>query len=251
MIFIFALILALITPITFANGLWLDRIEDGKRGRVIPVELTLPVQPEQCQANNKCPVVLLSAGYGMAHNQYSFLATWFSQQGYLSVAVGHELVGDPPLSVTGKLYKTRSENWIRGAETLDVVRTQLSGQLSNYNFDELLLVGHSNGGDISAWRIKQSTQHISGIITLDHRRVPLPRNSDIKTLSIRASDFAADQGVLPTRDEQLRDGSCVITIADAKHNDMWDGGAEQLKADIIAIIKAFLRATPCQQIASR
>ena len=38
------------------------------------------------------------------------------------VAIGHELPNDPPLSVSGNLYETRSENWSRGAVTLDFIR---------------------------------------------------------------------------------------------------------------------------------
>lgn len=252
--FINALLLTLASFNVFSQNtqtpIEVSQIEDKARNRLIPIKLYYPANPEKCSTVSKCPVMFLSAGYGMPHTGYSFLANHFSQLGYLTIAIRHELPNDPPLSVSGNLYETRSENWMRGAKTLEVVRTKLAPDFHRFNFNNITLVGHSNGGDIASWLSNQGKTFISHLITLDHRRVPLPRTSSIKVLSIRASDFPADKGVLPSTEEQKEYASCVVKIEGAKHNDLWDGGAELLKNKILSIIEGYLTEQDCQQFKS-
>ena len=48
------------------------------------------------------------------------------------------------------------------------------------------------------------------LITLDNRRVPLPREARLRVLSLRGSDFAADPGVLPSAGEsRFRTSACT------------------------------------------
>lgn len=221
---------------------------DNSRKRQIPTKLYYPDNKQRCSQEKSCPVALMSAGYGLAHNDYTFLAKTFTQSGYLVVAIGHELPGDPALSVSGNLFETRSENWQRGAETLAFIQKTLKQALPGYNFDALTLAGHSNGGDISAWLAngwlnKKDKAYIKSIITLDHRRVALPKTEDISVLSVRASDFAADKGVLPSPGEQRLFGSCVVKIANARHNDMSDSGPDWLKRKIQYIVSQYLNKT--------
>ncbi|TRY32127.1 alpha/beta hydrolase [Aliiglaciecola sp. M165] len=222
-----------------------EDILDNNRDRTIPIEITAPSTDFDCSIDSKCAVVFLSAGYGVPHTKYKFLAKTFSKLGYLVVAIGHELPSDPPLSVSGDLFQTRAENWIRGAETLKVVRNQLRTSYLDFDFDNLVLAGHSNGGDISAWLLRESPLFVSQIITLDHRRVPLPRTKDVKVLTIRASDFEADNGVLPTHTEQTEFGSCVVKIDNSRHNDMSDFGPALLKLQIQKVVTQWLSVRSC------
>ena len=185
-------------------------------------------------------MALLSSGYGVAYDNYSFISAALTAAGYLVVAVQHELAGDPPLAVSGDLYSARSENWQRGANSLEFVRTELQQRMPNYNFDSLTLVGHSNGGDISAWYINSGRGQTARLITLDHRRVPLPRAETVSVLSIRGSDFPADDGVLYTAEELTQLNGCIIQLADAKHNDMTDFGPDWLKNALANSIHAFV-----------
>jgi len=232
----------------FVNDMCAEEIYDDARKRNIPVEISFPQNNEQCVLASKCPVAFLSAGYGISHLKYTFLTHELNQNGYLVIAIGHELPSDPPLSVSGNLYETRSENWIRGANTLDFLKIKLSSRFSGYNFEQLTLVGHSNGGDISAWLANSRKGYIKTIITLDHRRVPLPRTQDIQILSIRASDFPADKGVLPTAEEQQDYASCIITIPNAKHNDIADFGPQWLKTKIQRLVRGYLVKQKCEAI---
>ncbi|WP_417761503.1 alpha/beta hydrolase [Shewanella sp.] len=223
-------------------------IEDAARQRQIPVEISAPMHQEACTAKHQCPVALVSSGYGMGHTQYTFATDALNKLGYLTVAIAHELPLDPPLSVTGNLYQTRSENWRRGAATLAFIRTALKEQYPNYDFDSLLLFGHSNGGDISAWLANEGKPYIKTVITLDNRRVPLPRSETIGVLSIRGSDFPADAGVLPTTAEQTQFGSCVVQLPAARHNDMADSGPPQLRDSMAMLITEYLGGATCSTL---
>jgi predicted esterase len=232
----------------WVNNVNAETIYDEVRGRSIPIEVTFPENIETCSTQSKCPVTFLSAGYGVSHSKYTFLSNQFNQLGYLVIAIGHELPTDPALSVSGNLYETRSENWRRGANTLDFLKNSLSKRFKNYNFEKLILIGHSNGGDISAWLGNENKRYIEKIITLDHRRVPLPRNSDFQILSIRASDFPADEGVLLTKGEQEKYGSCIVNIPKAKHNDIADFGPAWLKERINVLINSYLNGLSCSKL---
>lgn len=225
-----------------------ETIYDKVRDRAIPIEITFPENVKLCSTKLKCPVAFLSAGYGVSHSKYTFLSEQFNQLGYLVIAVGHELPSDPLLAVSGNLYETRRENWVRGAKTLEFLKVSLTNRFNGYDFDNLMLIGHSNGGDISAWLGNENKSYIQTIITLDHRRVPLPQNSDIQILSLRASDFPADKDVLPTEIEQKKYGSCVVNIPKAKHNDISDFGPEWLKERINVLINSYLSGLSCSDL---
>ncbi|KAF7781550.1 hypothetical protein PRUB_b0810 [Pseudoalteromonas rubra] len=221
-------------------------VYDKARDRAIPIEITYPESQAQCSEKAPCPVAFLGAGYGISHTNYTFLSSVLNEHGYLVVAIGHELPGDPPLSVSGNLFETRSENWLRGAKTLAFLQGELQRIIIGYDFNNLTLVGHSNGGDISAWLGNKDKPYVRQIITLDHRRVPLPKTKDIKVLSIRASDFPADSGVLPSEAEQVEFGSCVVTIPKARHDDIADFGPVWLKDKIALLVRLHLGGKSCK-----
>jgi len=238
----------IICLLCWASTAFADNIFDEVRDRHIPIEITLPDNDDKCTLKGKCRVAFLSAGYGISHLKYTFLADMLSKLDYLVIAVGHELPTDPPLSVTGNLYDTRSENWQRGAETLAFLKGKLSRRFSHYDFENITLIGHSNGGDISAWLANNNVFYIAQLITLDHRRVPLPRTHNIRVLSIRASDFPADKGVLPNEAEQAKFGSCIVKIPNAKHNDIADFGPTWLKESIQQLIRVHLQGQHCSTL---
>lgn len=218
---------------------------DAARQRPVPVELYFPANPGRCTPRRPCPVAFISAGYGVSHKNYSFVAASLNSLGYLAVSVQHDLPSDPPLSRTGHLVAVRTPMWKRGAENLRFVRESLGRSHPQYDWQHLVLIGGSNGGDISSWITRESPSFAVVVITLDHRRVPLPRGASPRVLSIRASDFEADAGVLPTAAEQRQSGTCIVEIAGARHNDMHDGGPAELKGKITSLIEAFLGDGSC------
>ena len=218
---------------------------DKERNRHVPVNISLPTNPVLCREMKPCPVAFISSGYGIEHGQYRFLSDKLNNLGYLVVAIGHERPGDPPLSVTGNFYETRQENWQRGARTLEFVREKVKQKYQNYDTDAIVLIGHSNGGDISALLANQAVRYIDTLITLDHRRVPLPRHARLNILSIRGSDYPADEGVLPSKLQAAQLNMCIHTITNARHNDMADYGPTWLKENIAELVSGFLQGKQC------
>ena len=121
----------------WVNSVNADTIYDEARDRTIPIEITFPKNIESCSTKLKCPVAFLSAGYGVSHSKYTFLSKQFNQLGYLVIAISHELPSDLALSVSGDLYETRSENWSRGAETLNLEAIDKIEQSIPFNIAEL------------------------------------------------------------------------------------------------------------------
>lgn len=109
-----------------------------------------------------------------------------------------------------------------------------------FDWQRLLLVGHSLGGDSSAQFAADNPNGVSALISLDSRRVALPRSAYIHVLTIRAGDTTADAGVLPKGEERSRYATCVVHIGGSRHNDMQDAGSEQLKSRIKSAINTFL-----------
>lgn len=217
---------------------------DHARQRPVPVALYLPGQHRRCTPAKPCPIVFLSPGYGLRHTDYSFIADALAKAGYLVIAIQHDLPSDPALSQTGDLIAARTPMWKRGADNLRFVRDSLSGKYPGYDWSHLILVGHSNGGDISALALRETPTLATSLITFDNRRYPLPRDPAIKVLSIRGSDFEADPGVLPSADE--RGDICITRIAKARHDDMNDQGPDWLKAEIDRLVLQFLRDDICE-----
>lgn len=217
---------------------------DASRDRQIPLELYFPAQQKNFTRKSPCPVAFISHGYGLRHTDYSFIANELAGSGYFVVAVQHDLPSDPAIRKTGDLFANRTPMWQRGAENLRFVRDTLSRTYTGFDWSSLVLIGHSNGGDLSALALRESPTLAATLVTLDNRRYPLPRSSSIKVLSIRGSDFSADSGVLPTAHE-IGTGTCITTIAGSRHNDMNDYGPADLQSKINAIILPFLKNGRC------
>jgi predicted TIM-barrel fold metal-dependent hydrolase len=219
---------------------------DANRARSIPVQLSFPSRDHACHVQRACRVAFLGAGYGVPHTDYRFISDALAQRGYLVAAVRHQLPSDPALATTGDLVTLRTPMWRRGAENLRFVKAELARRYPEFDWQSLILIGHSNGGDISAFLLRESPEFARSLITLDHRRVPLPRTGDLNILSLRASDFPADPGVLPAEHEpggtagQGGKLTCISRIAGAQHNDMLDQGPPWLKEAILQRILAFL-----------
>lgn len=215
-------------------------IIDKNRDRAIAINTALPSNALSCSEQKKCPVVFINAGYGIAHTDYQFATDIFTAKGYLTVAVAHELESDPALNRTPPYMATRIENWHRGVVTIKFLVNELGARYPEYDFTRLTLFGHSNGGDISALYAAIYPEQVGQIITLDHRRMLLPRNKNIRVLTLRGSDYQADDNVLLTEKELAEYPVTQITIEKSRHNDMYDGGPKWLVKRMADEIEKFL-----------
>lgn len=214
---------------------------DESRQRTVPVELYLPAQASYPNVKNKkkFKLAVLSHGYGGKNTDYSFIADDLVRRGYVVASIQHELSSDEPMPTTGNVFKVRKPFWERGAQNILFVIEELKRLNWNLDYENLLLVGHSNGGDTSMLFAAEHSDLVGKIISLDNRRMPFPRRSCPQILSIRSSDQSADAGVLPTIEEQKKFRIKIVKV-DIIHNDMWDAATEKQKQQMIKIINDFL-----------
>lgn len=204
-----------------------------------PVDIHVPANLQACSQAKPCLVAILSPGYGLSGSDYSFITQNLNQKAYLVVALqdssgGVELDRDAP---TTKQVQAMARVASRSIST---VIDGTAVRYPQFDWQHLLLVGHSLAGDSSAQFAADNPNRVSGLSSLGSRRVALPRTADIHVLTIRASDTTADPGVLPNEQERSRYGTCVVHIEGSRHNDMQDAGSEQLKARIASAIDTFL-----------
>lgn len=209
-------------------------------GREVPIQVNLPDSRESCTAHSQCPVVMLSGGYGESHLSYQFLVRALQAAGYLVVCIAHDLPGDAAVATQGNIVQLRTPVWQRGRANLEFVRNTLTPSYTNYDWRKVTLIGHSQGGDIAALTATENPDFVASLITLDHRRMPLPRSRSLPTLSLRATDYAADQGVLPNDEERQIYPINIIRLAGAKHNELSDRGSEEVKQNIVKNVLSFL-----------
>jgi dienelactone hydrolase len=215
---------------------------DKKRNRSIPVALYSAVSVPGKAKVKKQKLAIINHGYGMKNTEYIFIAETLVAHGYFVASIQHELPTDEPMPTVGKPSEVRRPFWERGAANILFVVEELKKTQPLLDFKNLLLVGHSNGGDTAMLFAEKYPKLARKIISLDNRRMTLPRVKRPQILSIRSSDQAADEGVLPTVEEQKKFGIKIIKLKNTIHNDMWDGATIEQKREINEIITSFLQS---------
>jgi dienelactone hydrolase len=206
---------------------------DAARQRPVPILIY-----GKTTGGRKKPLAIISHGYGGHGGDYTFLAGDLVTRGYLVVAIEHiERSGDPPMVNSGNLAVLRRPVWQVGADSIGFVIREMARQgLSDPSYRPLL-VGHSNGGDMTMLFATEHPEKVRIALSLDNRRMPMPRLRKPKICSLRSSDHVADPGVLPSPTEQAMFGMSIIAVP-VKHDDMWDGAtSDQKKAMLEAIGK--------------
>lgn len=205
-----------------------------------PVTLHYPTAPQLCTVSSRCPVAILSPGYGFGGQDYGFITRQLNEMGYLVAAFGPEIPGGTKLD-PGRDRRVQIVALARhGADRIRDTLAEIQTGQPQFAWQSVLLVGHSLGGDSSALFASEYPGRVSALITLDNRRIALPRSAAVGVLSIRAGDTVADPGVLPAEDELKTSGICLVTLAKARHDEMHDGGRAQVKANISRAIGQFL-----------
>jgi pimeloyl-ACP methyl ester carboxylesterase len=205
----------------------------------VPVAIHAPASVKACTNAKPCPVAFLSPGYGFSGSDYSFVTSYLNEMGYLVVAL-QDSAGGAKLDLNAPVSKQIQAMARVASRSIATAIDDTASRYPQFDWQHLLLVGHSLGGDSSAQFAADNPNRVSGLISLDSRRVALPRSAGIRVLTIRASDTTADAGVLPNEEERSRYGTCVVRIEGSRHYDMQDAGSEQLKARITSAIATFL-----------
>jgi hypothetical protein len=247
---ILASLVAVVTLGYFTASKWAIRHEtltfyDASRSNR-PVEVDIAVRRDkEMQANAgmiALPVAILNHGNTVKFTEYSFLANVFAMRGYLTVSIQHDLPTDAPMvTKVGELYVGRQPQYLRGIANIKFAVEQMQKVQPNAGYDNLTLVGHSNGGDISMYFAKLYPDQIRKVVTLDNLRVPFTTDGRFKILSFRSKDpqFKTDPGVIPPEEVREKSGIRVVETR-FRHDDMRDTGPNEAKASIEDMLDKFL-----------
>ena len=241
---------ALVAVAYFSISKWAIRHEtlmfhDAARGDR-PVEVDIAVRRDrELRANAgliKLPVAIINHGNTVKFTEYSFLANLFAARGYIVMSIQHDLATDAPLvTKVGELYVGRLPNYHRGVANIRFAIDELKKVQPNADYDQLTMVGHSNGGDISMYFAKMYPDQIKKVVTLDNLRVPFMTDGRFKIISFRSKDpvFKPDPGVIPSEEICEKAGITIVRTS-FQHNDMRDTGSDEAKATIQEMLDKML-----------
>ncbi|MEW6642807.1 MAG: alpha/beta hydrolase [Pseudomonadota bacterium] len=240
---------AFVAAAYFSFAKWAIRHEtvelfDATRDRVIAVDIAVRRDSEmRAMAGMKTlPVAFVNHGNTVKNTEYSFLANVLAMRGYLVLSVQHDLMTDAPLvTKVGQLYVGRLPVYERGVANIMFTIGEMKKRIAYADYDKLMMVGHSNGGDISMFFAKEHPDMIKRVVTLDNLRVPFLTEAKFKILSFRSKDpnFVPDPGVVPDDEECARTGIEVVKTG-AQHTDMSDRGPDAVKEKIQEALDRFL-----------
>lgn len=215
---------------------------DTTRNRKIPLAIYKPTQDSR---TNNQKIIIFSHGYGQNKGgdylAYSYLTQYLATKGYFVASIQHELPSDSLIPLTGIPQVVRLPFWERGADNILFVINKLKRSNPELDFKHINLIGHSNGADITALFPQKYPGIVDKIITLDNRRMALPRTKQPKVYSLRSSDQLADVGVLPTEEDQKQFGIKIIKLQNTIHNAMDDKANVRQRKEIDNYILTFLK----------
>lgn len=215
---------------------------DNARSRSVPIALYTPVTEKEIK-NQK--LVIFSHGYGQNKKgnnlAYSYLTKTLAKKGYFVASIQHELPTDSLLPVTGIPQMVRRTNWERGVGNILFVINELKELKPFLDYKKVILIGHSNGGDMSMLFAENYPNLVDKVISLDSRRMAFPRFKQPRIYSLRSIDQVADPGVLPSLEEQEKNKMKILKLKKTNHNDMDDSGNLEQHQEIMQYIMGFLK----------
>jgi hypothetical protein len=229
---------------------------DLERSRNVPVCVYLPAN-----ISEKIPVVIFGPGYQgqevlsdknaeLGYKKYEYLAEYFASKNYCFISIQHDIFGDndglESIDPKALQAEARKHLWQRGEINISFVMNELKQKLPDVVFDQFIIAGHSNGGDIAKFYAGNHPKQISHVIVLDGRRCPIKPSLDLKILMFEANDTTTDIGVLPdegTQENPKRNNLELIVIKpkNAVHMGYHDKYiTEELKNKVLSSIDWFL-----------
>ncbi len=224
---------------------------DESRKRQVPVSVYLPEK-----ASNRLPTIVFGPGYQgqedlqkeeLVYKRYTYLAEYFTAKGYAFVNIQHDVFGDvdglETVDPNAIQDGARRHLYIRGEANILFALTQLEQQNLPLRLDNLILSGHSNGGDIAKYFANQHPDLVHCVILFDARRARLRPLSPLPVLMFEADDTTTDVGVIAHENNAMRANLdlTVIKPIGALHASYIDGKiTESLKKKIFAALDWFL-----------
>ena len=234
-------ILLLSTFSCFSQTEFTTCLFDGARNRVIPITV---YQPQK--VNLKTKVIIFSHGYdgnknSKSNQTYAYLTRFLSQKGFYVISIQHELSNDSLLAMEGDFMQTRMPNWEGGVSNIYFTIQEFKKLKPQLDWDKLILIGHSNGGDMTMLFATKYPQLINKAISMDHRRMIMPRTETPRLYTLRGCDYDADAKVLPTEEEQEQFHMKVVKLDGITHSNMGENGTEEQHNLINRYVYEFVR----------
>ena len=229
-----------------SNGLYQVQLDtltvyDKTRDRAIPIAFYRPKTKNKISHQK---IIIFNHGYGANNGgdylKYSYLTNYLASKGYFVVSIQHELPTDQLIPIKGNLHVVRMPFWARGSENILFVLNELKRTKPHLDYTHLILIGHSNGGDMVALFANKHPELVHKIITLDNRRMSLPRTFVPKVYTLRSNDYPADEGVLPTAEEQKR-YNITVQNTNINHGSMDNKGNEEERKVLNNFIEKYLK----------
>lgn len=215
-------------------------LSDSLRSRTIPVEYSLPAAGVKMKG-----VVIFSHGYNQnqpgSYLDYTWLKKYMNDCGYALVSIQHELPEDSLLSTELPARVTRWSNWKRGAANILFVVNHIAEINPLLKKEQYIIMGHSNGGDMSALFATEHPELCEMLITFDNRRMTLPVLKELKVASIRSADQPADEGVIPDVDTQKKYQMLIVKASGVIHNHMSDSGNDAERKEMMELLDHILK----------
>jgi dienelactone hydrolase len=208
---------------------------DDGRSRDVPVDLFVPDQ-----ITDTSYLVFLCPGNAVPGSRYCFLVKSLVANNAMVAVIQYQLPNDLPLPMAGNLYELRKPSWGEAVRSILFVRERLTTDYPQIARSRVVLLGHSNGGDIVTLCATLFPEVFSGVVAMDNRRMPVPRTKCPRFLSLRGVEYKADPGVLPEPKDHCSIPLTIETIESAKHMDFTDDGPPEIRAKIVASLLRFL-----------
>lgn len=231
---------------------------DESRKRQVPVSVYLPEK-----ADGLLTTIVFGPGYqgleGLTEEEllksykckeYTYLAEYFTAKGYAFVSIQHDVFGDvdglEKVDPNAIQDEARRHLYIRGEANILFALAQLEQQNLPLHLDNLILSGHSNGGDIAKYFANQHPDLVHCVILFDARRARLRSASPLSVLMFEADDTTTDVGVIaePVQENNTMRANLDLTVikpSGALHASYIDGEiTEPLKKKIFSALDWFL-----------
>lgn len=221
------LLFILFATCSFAQSEFSTCLFDSTRNRPIPVAI---YQPKKMSTHTQ--VIIFNHGYdgnknSRSNKTYSYLTRFLSEKGYYVISIQHELPNDPLLSMEGNFMETRMPNWKQGVDNILFTINEFKKLKPELNWGNTAMIGHSNGGDMTMLFATEYPELITRAISLDHRRMIMPRTNTPRIYTLRGCDYGADRDVIPSKDEQTKLHITVIKLDGVTHTDMGHRGSDE------------------------
>ncbi len=214
---------------------------DTNRNRPIPVTVYTP----KTMDGSIVPVIF-NHGYDEckkidSNKDYEYLTKFLSSKGYYVISIQHDLPTDELLAMNEPFMESRMPFWKKGVSNIRFVVLEFQKLMPDLNWKSLVLIGHSNGGDMVMLAATEYPNLADKVITLDHRRMVIPRTAQPKIMTLRGCDYPADNGVLPSKSEQKLYNIAVIDLDGIGHSNMCKNGTSEQHGRINQYVYDFIK----------